>query len=221
MLLLILSMWIWGMWAMAPVAGSSIITYSIEVTLKDSDGYDLWPIICEYDDPHAFKAGNLSRISNTRTYVNFILTQYGELKTSGGNSTGFNKRGDFGINSANSSDIVGFKIVDDALYFKDAQNWTACPFERNDKLLYTIQYNSNCTGGYRTNLTVVGQDSLTTLSHISSLTHVDFDPTTTLSDNSFQSFTDDDSSSSFAYTSTINVILVAIGVVLLTIITVV
>lgn len=201
---------IFCLWLLPILLAQELIQYSVEINLHDSsdDTFDLWPIVFEYRDKGAFKAGNLSVIDSVRDYVSLVLTPYGQLKNSRGNLTGFSENGTLGLLPSDAQASSGFSIIDEALYYQGHQNWTVCPFHRGGLMLYTIGYNSNCTGGYNTTIQVVGTDSVTTVTQISSWTHMDSEPSTTLEDNSFESFTEDTASmSSFAYTSSVSYII--------------
>lgn len=175
------------------VISENIITYNIEVNLKDDQGeYDSWPIILEYDDPKSFKAGNSSGIGKVNCYVQVILSPGGKLETDKNNAVGFNEDGQLGLRPASSSKSSGFSIVDDQLYYEEGNNWTVCPKLEKVTTIYNIEYNSNCTRGYNTTLKIVGTDKVSDdAGNFKSLTTIlSAEPTTTLQNNSFQSFTD-------------------------------
>lgn len=174
------------------VMGENIITYNIEVSLKDDKGkYDSWPIIVEYNDPKSFKAGNSSGIERFNCYVQVVLSPGGKLETNKNNAVGFNENGKLGLRPASSSKSSGFSIVGDQLYYEEGNDWTVCPEGEKSTTIYNIEYNSNCTQGYNTTLKIVGTDDVSDDdgSFKSLTTVLAAEQTTTLQNNSFQSFT--------------------------------
>ncbi|CAH6718601.1 hypothetical protein CLIB1444_01S10374 [[Candida] jaroonii] len=168
--------------------GQGIFAYSIEVALDIDGKLDNWPIVLEYDDPGTFKAGDLTSLSNIRSYITPVLTPYGQLRLKSGNVTGFNSEGFLGLKPVDEG--FGFSLDDDELLYNDSSLWVACPIERNGKTIYGIKFDSNCTDGFPTNLTVISEEYISTEFNPKSLqTMIPESPaSTSLSENSFKSY---------------------------------
>lgn len=170
------------------VYGQGIYVYSVEVELQIHGKVDNWPIVLEYDDPGVFKAGDLSLLSNLRSYITPVLTPHGQLRLKDGNITGFNKEGFLGVTPTDEG--FGFSIAYGELFYNDTNFWTACPIERDGRTIYGIQHDSNCTDGFPTNLVVISEDFISTSFEPRALQTIipEAPDSTSLSENSFKSY---------------------------------
>lgn len=195
-------MWVWiVIWSaiLNAIICTEVDAYALEICLNGRRGPELWPIVFEYDDPGSFKSGNLSYLSSMRLYVNLLLTPYGSLMTPYGNLTGFDEHGNWGVSPTDTAASTGYSIENLSLKYNGTTNWRACPLQRQGNTIFTIQWNSNCTGGFDTNITVVDTVSVS-ISAVGQFTS-NATPTTSLSENSFNSLNYSTTTDSSAHTS--------------------
>lgn len=179
---------VWLLFYTLVASTTDINAYSLEIYLQyGTKEPELWPIVIEDPDPGAFKAGSLSHMSTIRQYARLLLTPYGQVKTPNGNSTGFDKSGNWGIEPSHQKSTIGYAIIDSKLSYNGSINWTACPLKRDDATVYTIRWKSTCKNGFNTTISVVDCRPIEVTNSISDLTRCGSQPTTTLNENSFKS----------------------------------